>query len=152
MVLPRNNRALIAFLDARVRMPHAWGSDANDCIAFAAGAVLAQTGRDPIEGLSWSTKAGALRLLKSLGGMEAALDGRFERVPVALAKRGDIAGVPATTMIGLDDDERALIAIHPMIVEGATLASPGERGLLRAPRWRGIVAWDIASPKDSRDG
>jgi hypothetical protein len=129
-------------------MPHAWGSDANDCVSFFDGAVIAQTGRSAIEGLSWSNKTGALRVLKRIGGLVAELDRRFERVPIAFAQRGDIAGIPVERMIGLDADEIALIGLHPMIVEGLMLASPGERGLERAPRTLATTAWDVTKRRD----
>lgn len=145
--LPRDVAALIAFLDARHAAPHEWGSEANDCISFADGAVIAQTGRSALEGRAWSNKAGALRVLRREGGMVAALDARFERVPVALAHRGDIAGVPVERMVGVDEDERALIELHPMVVEGVLLASPGERGIERAPRRLATVAWDVTRRK-----
>lgn len=145
----RDIPALIAYLDSRLTMPHAWGSSANDCISFADGAVVAQTGESALEGLSWSNKAGALRVLKSIGGLVEGLDSRFERIPLARARRGDIAGVPADSMLDVGADELALIGLHPMIVEGATLCSPGEHGLRRAPRRAATIAWDIARRKDA---
>lgn len=67
------------------------------------------------------------------------LDERFGRVPVALAKRGDIAGV-----------EDAELGIHPLIVEGGTLVGPGEKGNRRLPRSDMVVAWDVSRPKRRR--
>ena len=148
--MKRDIHALIAFLDSRQRQPHAWGSGANDCISFVNGAVKAQTGRGALAGRKWSNKAGALRVLKLEGGMEAALDARFERIPVAMASRGDIAGVPIDRMAGVADDEAALIGIHPMIVEGVTLVAPGERGLDRCKRRLATVAWDVSARKRAR--
>jgi hypothetical protein len=121
---------LLAFVDSRQNTPHSWGD--NDCAKFVAGAVKAATGKDPLKGLRWGTQTGALRVLKRLGGIEAALDERFERIPPALAKRGDIAGVP---------DEA--LGIHPMIVEGDKLVAPGDRGNKRVPRRAMTVAWSI---------
>lgn len=130
----RDVGALLALLNARAQRPHEWGDRNNDCIAFIAAAVKAQTGRNPARGLKWSTKTGALRLLARLGGVEAVLDARFDRIPVAHAHRGDIAGIP--------DPE---LGLHPMIVEGETLCTPGQRGLKRAPRSAMTHAWDVMS-------
>ena len=134
--MARDVNALLAYLAERATMPHEWGRKANDCMSFPAGAVIAQTGKDPARGLQWKDEKSALKLLKRLGGVEAALDARFERIPPAHAKRGDIAAAP---------DER--FGVHPMIVEGVTLCAPGMRGLKRVPRSMMTAAWDITKPK-----
>lgn len=126
----RDIAAMIAFIDSRQTMPYIWGE--NDCVSFAAGAVKAATGKDYLKRLRWSSKAGAFRVLKRVGGIEAALDQRFKRIAPSMAKRGDIAGVP--------DDA---LGIHPMIVEGEKLVSPGDEGNRRAPRRAMTVAWSI---------
>ncbi len=126
----RDVAALIAFIDSRQNVPHDWGRKANDCMSFVAGAVKAQTGKDPARGLQWTNEKSGLRLLKKLGGVEAILDARFERIPPAQAMRGDIAGVP---------DEA--LGIHPMIVEGMTLVGPGDKGNRRMKRTAATVAW-----------
>lgn len=132
----RNSEALIAFIDSRRSTPHKWGRKANDCMSFVAGAVKAQTGKDPARGLRWSSEHTGLRLLKELGGIESALDARFERIAPSFAQRGDIAGVPDDTL-----------GIHPMIVEGEMLVGPGEKGNRRAKRSAMICAWSAISQK-----
>jgi hypothetical protein len=134
--MKRDVNALVAYLAERAHRPHEWGRKANDCMSFPAGAVKAQTGKDPAAGLKWKSHATAMSLLNKLGGIEAVLDARFERVAPALAMRGDIAGVP--------DPE---FGIHPMIVEGTMLCAPGERGLKRCSRSAMVIAWDITKPK-----
>lgn len=148
----RDIGALLALVDARVASPHSWGRGRNDCIAFAAAAVEAQTGIDPIGRHKWSTQRGAVRTLKAAAAaakgrkvalsrcIEALLDARFERIAPARAMRGDIAGVPAD-IAGSDPK----LGLHPMIVEGETLCSPGPRGLQRLPRTAMTVAWDVMS-------
>jgi hypothetical protein len=131
--LARDLPALFAFLEARSAVPFDWTGD-NDCWAFAALAVKAQTGVDPRGRLRWKTRVGALRLLKKEGGLVAAWDARLSQVPVALAARGDVAAVP---------DE--LLGFRALIVEGATLVGPGERGLVRLPRNSAVFAWDALS-------
>jgi hypothetical protein len=132
----RDIDALLQYLADRAFMPHEWGRTANDCMSFPAGAVKAQTGKDPARGLKWKSQATGLSLLKKLGGVEKVLDARFERIPSALAKRGDIGIIP-------DPD----LGVHPVIVEGATVCLPGERGLRRHPRSAMTAAWDIEKRK-----
>lgn len=138
--MKRDTNALAAYLAERAHRPHEYGRKANDCLSFVAGAVIAQTGKDPARGLQWKDERTAMVLLmKKLGGVEKALDARFERVPPALASRGDIAVIP--------DPE---IVSHPMIIEGKTLCAPGPRGLKRAPRSAATAAWDVTKPKKAK--
>lgn len=131
----RNIPALLAFINERQNRPHAWGRYANDCIAFAAYAVKAQTGHHWLGNLTWCCERTALRAIAREGGLEAAIDRRFRRLPASMAQRGDIAGVP---------DDR--FGIHPMIVEGATLVGPGAKGNRRLPRRAMTVAWSATDP------
>jgi hypothetical protein len=133
----RNLEALLAFIAGRAATPHSWGREGNDCVSFAAGAVEAQTGKNPLGRLRWRSPRGALRVVTRLGGMAAALDARFDRVAPGAAMRGDIAGV-ADPVFG----------IHPMIVEGDTLVAPGDRGLVRLPRAAMIAAWSVGARRD----
>lgn len=135
----RDVEELIRYLAERGSLPHEWGSDANDCISFLAAAIEAQTGRAQLGRLKWKNERQALTLLKKLGGIEAALDARFERIAPAHAHRGDIGGIP---------DDR--LGVHPMLVEGRTLCSPGQRQLKRCPRAAMTVAWDVMQPKKAR--
>lgn len=130
--MARDLEALLGFLAERAAMPFRWGRRRNDCVSFAANAVQAQTGRDPLEGLDWATQAEARALLRELGGLEAAIDARLTRIAPAMACRGDVAGVI---------DRR--LGRRLMIVEGATLAGPGKGGVVRLPRREMITAWSI---------
>jgi hypothetical protein len=137
--MKRDVNALVRFLAERSAMPYEWGRRKNDCASFANEAVRAQTGKTALGRLTWKDERSALKVIKSQGGMEKALDARFERVAPALAMRGDIAGVP---------DEH--FGIHPMIVEGVTLCSPGDRGLKRVPRSAMTMAWSVIHPKKKK--
>jgi hypothetical protein len=134
--MKRDVNALVAYLAERAHMPHEWGRKANDCMSFPAGAVKTQTGRDPAAGLKWTSQLSAMKLLKKLGGVEAALDARFERIPTAHAMRGDIGIVP-------DPD----LGVHPVIVAGTTVCAPGAKGLKHLPRSAMTAAWDVTKPK-----
>jgi hypothetical protein len=134
--MKRDVGALVRYLAERAAMPHEWGKKANDCMSFPAGAVKAQTGKDPTAGLKWKSHATAISLLAKLGGVEAVLDARFERIPTAHAMRGDIGIVPD-----------AELGSHPAIVTGATVCLPGARGLRHHPRSAMTAAWSVVNPK-----
>lgn len=111
-------------------MPFAWGNDRNDCVSYAAAAVKATTGRIvDFGGSHWTTARGAARVLKSFGGLEAAVDLHLTRVSVSFAQRGDIAAVSGKHGLLL------------MIVEGDTLAGPAAAGTMRLPRTAALIAW-----------
>lgn len=67
----------------------------NDCCMFAAGAVEAMTGENPMEEFvgSYKTLAGSVRALKNIGegSLEATLDTKFDEVEIGRAQRGDLA-------------------------------------------------------------
>ncbi len=132
----RDMEGLLRFLEARASVPFAFGRGGNDCVAFAGGAVKAQIAVDPLADLHWSNAEEGRALLKAEGGMRAALGRRFRRVPPALAQRGDIAGVRCGEF-----------GTRLMIVEGETLAGPGERGIRRMPREAMQAAWSVTGWK-----
>jgi hypothetical protein len=135
----RNGQALVAFLDERAATAHGYGRRANDCGSFALAAVAALTGEDPAPDLDWSNRREALMIVKRFGSLEAAFDAYFERIPPALAMRGDIAGVP-------DAD----FGIHPMVVEGDMLVGPDEGGTRRLKRSAMVTAWSAVIVKRQR--
>lgn len=132
----RDTHALLLYLEQRAPLPHEFGAQANDCVSFLAGAVKAQTRRNPLGRLTWKNERAAIALLKREGGVEAALDARFERIAPAHAHRGDIGAIA---------DDR--LGLHPMLVAGRTLCSPGKRGLKHCPRALMVAAWDVTRPK-----
>ena len=131
----RDVLALHRFIDSRQNTPHEWGRAANDCVSFVLDAVKAQTGEARASKLDWHDERSGLRVIKREGGLEAAFDRYFQRIPPALAHRGDIAGVPDPGL-----------GIHPMIVEGETLVGPADRGNLRLPRRAMTIAWSAILP------
>lgn len=126
----RNYEALHAYVASHMRTAFAWGQ--HDCVLFAAGAVQAQTGEDPLRAYRgrWTSERGAARVLKRLGGMEAAVNTVLSPIAPAMAQRGDVAG-------WLDAKGRLQLAI----VEGETLVGPGPSGQLRLPRKTMTRAW-----------
>lgn len=137
--MDRDIEALLAFIESRHNMPHEWGRNKNDCVSFALEAAKVQTGRGRASAVRWHDEKSGLRAIKKLGGLEAAFDKYFQRIPPSMAQRGDIAGVP---------DER--VGIHPMIVEGDLLVGPGDRGNRRLSRRAMTVAWSAVLPQPKK--
>lgn len=82
---------LSALMSARLGAPFAWG--VHDCCLFAADAVQAITGHDPMADLRgrYSTEREALRTVQRLGGLAgAAVDRMGPVVRADLAQPGDI--------------------------------------------------------------
>jgi hypothetical protein len=145
--LPRDVAALIAFLDSRHQVPHAWGRPANDCVGFCLDAVEALTGVAVAPELQWTSRASALRVLRVYGTLEAAFDAHFERVAPAFAHRGDIGFAPPAVTLSGAPATSGPFAFHPVIVEGPTLVGPGETGLRRLPRTAMVTAWSAVRQK-----
>lgn len=84
---------LSAYIASKRNEPFAYGT--NDCANFVAGAILATTGEDVYSEYrsQYDSEFGSLRVLKEIGhgDLEATIDALFPEVPVAHAKRGDIA-------------------------------------------------------------
>lgn len=81
---------IIDTIKAASGRPFCWGE--NDCCLFVADVCLAACGKDPAADYRgrYRTELGAKRALaKTHGSIAAALDAHFERVPVAMAQRGD---------------------------------------------------------------
>lgn len=129
--MTRDIAALIALIEARSPRSFRWRRG-RDCVSFAADCIEAQTGQDLLADLPrWKTGCEARAIAKAEGGLEVAVDNRLRRIAPALAQRGDIAGLPEDSPIG----------IRLMVVEGATLVAPGRRGLERLPRSAMVLAW-----------
>lgn len=77
-------------IQAASERPFCWGE--SDCCLFVADVCLAVCDKDPASAYRgrYRTEIGAKRVLaKTHGSIAAALDVLFERVPVAMAQRGD---------------------------------------------------------------
>lgn len=135
--MSRDHAALITVIEARSRRAFRWRAG-RDCVSFAAACIEAQTGVDPLTDVPrWRTRREALAVAEFAGGLQHALDARLTRVPPALAKRGDIAGLPDP-----------LFGVRLMVIEGETLVGPGARGLERLPRSAMVLAWSIDGAGD----
>ena len=85
--------ALADYIATKRQEPFEYG--VNDCSMFAAGAVIAITGEDPIPELrgqydSLKTSLIAIRDIGA-GTLEATIDAKFSEVAIGHAQRGDLA-------------------------------------------------------------
>lgn len=81
---------LSAYIADKREEPFAWGR--HDCCTFAAGAVEAITGQDPMPEFRgrYDTALGSVRILEGKK-LEEVLDDKFAEVPISFAQRGDLA-------------------------------------------------------------
>lgn len=125
--------ALSDLVLARLSLPFAWGT--NDCAIFAADAVLAMRGDDPLADLrgQWNDTASAARVIAAQGGLAAAMDARgFVGVGAMFAQRGDIV------LHKTQDGHHGL-----GVCVGDCIMAPAELGLVRKPVSEGIEAWRV---------
>lgn len=115
---------LAEYITSNLKTEFEWG--AFDCCLFAAGWVREATGEDPLEGLpKWKTERQALRVIKSVGGLESALDARFTRINPNLAKDGDLA----------------LYKGSVCVFSGPHIVGPSQSGLQFINRMEAECAW-----------
>jgi hypothetical protein len=82
---------MASLMHSRAAAPFQWG--VNDCLMFAADAVVACTGTDPAAELrgTYSDAMTARRMLEALGGTASICDDLFERFQATgLARLGDV--------------------------------------------------------------
>jgi hypothetical protein len=121
---------LEAFLRARVDQPFAWGR--QDCVTFAADAVMAMGCPDPIADLrGWSNPRAAWRALDREHGLPWALARRYREQPIGLAGRGDV---------GLIQSGRRLACV---VILAGDCVGPGRDGLMLIPRADLISAYRV---------
>lgn len=122
---------LAALFAARAAQPFEWG--VFDCCLFAADAVLAVTGHDPAADLrgTYSTEAGAARVLRRWGGVDGIAVARAGRVVAAgLAQPGDV---------GLSHHHPELPALA--VWGGSAWHAAGPAGLVVVPPEAVVRAW-----------
>lgn len=87
-----------------------WRYGAHDCAQFAAGWVRLVTGRDLAQGLHYATLRDGLAQLQARGFTDhvAAAAAHLPEVPVAFARRGDLAAIrrPRGLVLGIVLGER----------------------------------------------
>lgn len=84
--------------------PHAFG--ASDCVVFVRSVLLEIGARDPLPaGITWSSRRGALRVLRRVGGIAGQLARVYPEVPPQALKSGDVLARVA-------DEEQAMGAFY----------------------------------------
>lgn len=85
--------ALVNYIIIKRDEPFEYG--VNDCCLFAAGAVEAITGEDPMSEFrgKYDSLKTSLKAIKDIGAgtLEATLDSKFPEVSIGYAQRGDLA-------------------------------------------------------------
>ena len=115
---------LAEYITQHLSTPFAWGR--HDCVLFAAGWVREHTGMDPLADVpAWSTEREALRAIRDVGGLEAALDARFRRIHPNVARDGDLA---------LYNDAICIFS-------GCHIVGPNPAGLQFVNRMEAACAW-----------
>ena len=129
--LPDWQTRFAEFGRARARMSFAWGS--NDCCSFAAAAVEAITGRNPMAGVTpYDSEAAAARLILRAGGLrDLASEYLGAPVPPAFAGVGDVVLV-------VNEGREAL-----GICNGVNVVGPGPAGMDVLGIDAAIAAWKI---------
>ena len=85
--------ALSDYIATKRHEPFEYGL--NDCCLFAAGAVEAITGEDPMSEFrgKYDSLKTSIKAIKEIGAgtLEATMDGKFPEVTISHAQRGDLA-------------------------------------------------------------
>lgn len=127
----RDLNAFIRYLDDRRAWTfgYAHGVRIHDCARFAGGGVEAATGRNPLADFagSWTSEAGARRVLARFGGMAAAVDTVMPRIAPTRAARADVGMTAEGQLVLVEGDQ--LVGLHPV------------SGYVRLPRAAMTGAW-----------
>jgi hypothetical protein len=114
------------YITAHLTTPFEWGK--LDCALFVARWVKQATGVDHLADVpSWSSAKQAMRMVDDLGGMEAILDAKFERIHPNMAQDGDIAIYQKTAHL----------------FSGVHIVGTGEKGLVFTSRMKAEGAWSL---------
>ncbi|SES76280.1 hypothetical protein [Variovorax sp. OV084] len=131
MRLPDWQLRLAEFGQARASMPFRWGS--NDCCSFAAAAVEAITGENPMAAADrYDSEFGALRLIAAAGGLRALVSSFLgDEIRPAAAAVGDIVLVL--------NDGAELVGV----CNGVNVMAPSAGGMVALSMDAAVAAWRI---------
>jgi hypothetical protein len=131
MRLPDWQLRLAEFGQARASMPFRWGS--NDCCSFAAAAVEAITGANPMADVApYASEIGALQLISGAGGLRPLVSSFLgEEIAPRMAAVGDVVLVL--------NAEREMLGI----CNGTNVLAPGEKRMEAIHMDAAVAAWKI---------
>jgi phosphoribosylformylglycinamidine (FGAM) synthase-like amidotransferase family enzyme len=131
MRLPNWQERFSDFGKARASMPFAWGP--NDCCSFAAAAVEAMTGTNPMSSADrYSNELGAMRRIVEAGGLKPLASIYLgAAVPPLMAGVGDV--------VLLVNEGREMLGI----CNGVNVMAPGEFGMVALGMQSALAAWKI---------
>ena len=139
--VPHWEAHLARLIAQHARTPFAWGT--HDCVTFAADAVQAITGHDPIAAIrgTWSCEQGARRALDRFVGrpnIDAAVEVMAQRegwphIPALTARRGNIV------LLSRPKEAECRLAV----VIGERAMCPGPSGLVAEYITAACKAWAI---------
>lgn len=122
---------LAAFIDARRERAFSWGE--QDCVLFAADAVLEITGVDLAEGhRKYSTAKGAAAQVKKAGGMRQLAASRLPEKHPGLAQRGDVVLV--------EIDGRDTFGV---VAGNGYWCAPGVEGVVFRPMSEVLIVFEV---------
>lgn len=131
MRLPDWQLRFAEFGKARASIPFAWGS--NDCCTFAAAAVEAITGRDPMASAPpYVTELGAAKVIARAGSFTV-LASQYLGEPVSplMATVGDV--------VLIVNEGRDMLAV----CNGVNAMAPSAAGMVALPMETALAAWRI---------
>ncbi len=100
-----------------------------DCVLWASTWVKSYTGIDTLDGIpQWTSEQEARSIIKSVGGLDAAIDKYFPRTTPSMAQDGDIGR-----------HENAI-----GIFSGSHIVLPGIEGLMFIDRTQVKCAWSLS--------
>ena len=125
-------KSLDAFITSRLNEPFKWGT--NDCVMFAADAIIAMGGEDHAKQVrgTYSTAIEAERMLKDMGGLLRLASSAGTERPPLMSVSGDVGLV--------SDGDRQLLAV----CIGTAWIAPGATGLSVIPFESAVAAWSVS--------
>lgn len=113
------------YIAAHLSMPFEYG--VNDCVLFAVGWAEIASGKKYLPDVKWTNQVEALRMVKELGGLEAAFAESFTPIQPNFARDGDLA----------------LCEGIAFLFSGAHIVGVGKDGLIFKNRLEAQSAWSV---------
>lgn len=113
------------YITSKKDLPFEYGT--NDCVLFSIGWINIASGKNYLEGMSWSNEQEAAAEIEKQGGLIKAFDARFTRIEPGYAKDGDL-----TVCDGVAS-----------LFSGVYIVSVSKQGLIYKSRTDATNAWTL---------